>query len=31
VLTLPKLHGNSVQSFPIALAPDDLISTTNKI
>jgi len=26
VLTLPKLHGNSVQSFPIALAPDDLIS-----
>ena len=27
VLTLPKLHGNSVQSFPIALAPDDLVST----
>ena len=31
VLTLPKLHGNSVQSFPIALEPDDLISTANKI
>jgi two-component system, OmpR family, sensor histidine kinase MtrB len=31
VLTLPKQHGNSVQSFPIALAPDDLISTANKI
>ena len=24
VLTLPKLHGNSVQSFPISLAPDDV-------
>jgi two-component system sensor histidine kinase MtrB len=31
VLTLPKLLGNSVQSFPIALEPDDLISTANKI
>jgi len=27
VLTLPKQHGNSVQSFPISLEPDDLIST----
>jgi K+-sensing histidine kinase KdpD len=31
VLTLPKLHGNSVQSFPISLIPVDLLSTTNKI
>jgi two-component system sensor histidine kinase MtrB len=31
VLTLPKRHGNSVQSFPIALIPNDLISTVNKI
>jgi two-component system sensor histidine kinase MtrB len=31
VLTLPKRHGNSVQSFPIALVPDDSISTANKI
>ena len=31
VLTLPKRHGNSVQSFPIALVPNDLISTANKI
>jgi two-component system sensor histidine kinase MtrB len=31
VLTLPKLHGNSVQSFPISLEPVDLISTANKI
>ena len=30
VLTLPKLHGNSVQSFPISLAPDDVFSTTVK-
>jgi len=30
VLTLPKRHGNSVQSFPIALAPDDLFSTAEK-
>jgi two-component system sensor histidine kinase MtrB len=31
VLTLPKRHGNSVQSFPITLMPNDLISTANKI
>jgi two-component system sensor histidine kinase MtrB len=31
VLTLPIRHGNSVQSFPIALLPNDLISTANKI
>ena len=30
VLTLPKLHGNSVQSFPISLAPDDVFSTIVK-
>jgi two-component system sensor histidine kinase MtrB len=30
VLTLPKRHGNSVQSFPISLAPDDVFSTTVK-
>jgi two-component system sensor histidine kinase MtrB len=30
VLTLPKRHGNSVQSFPITLAPDDLFSTAEK-
>jgi hypothetical protein len=27
VLTLPKLRGNSVQSFPIALEPERLVST----
>jgi two-component system sensor histidine kinase MtrB len=30
VLTLPKRHGNSVQSFPIALTPDNLFSTADK-
>ena len=30
VLTLPKRHGNSVKSFPISLAPDDVFSTTIK-
>lgn len=29
VLTLPKHHGDSVQSFPIALEPEDLVSTAN--
>jgi two-component system sensor histidine kinase MtrB len=30
VLTLPKLHGNSVQLFPIALTPEDALSTSTK-
>ncbi|MFM8824678.1 MAG: MtrAB system histidine kinase MtrB [Candidatus Nanopelagicus sp.] len=30
VLTLPKRHGNSVQSFPIPLTPTDIFSTVSK-
>ena len=31
VLTIPKLNGDSVQSFPIALVPDDLVLTVNRV
>jgi two-component system sensor histidine kinase MtrB len=31
VLTIPKLNGDSVQSFPIALIPDDLVLTNNRV
>jgi two-component system sensor histidine kinase MtrB len=31
VLTIPKLNGDSVQSFPIALIPDDLVLTVNRV
>jgi two-component system sensor histidine kinase MtrB len=30
VLTLPKNHGNLVQSFPIALIPEDKLSTVKE-
>jgi two-component system sensor histidine kinase MtrB len=31
VLTIPKRHGDSVQSFPITLTPDDLLLTDNRV
>jgi hypothetical protein len=30
VLTLPKNHGSLVQSFPIALIPEDKLSTVEE-